>query len=318
MILTENPEGEKKQDPALEEKKETVQEQEISPGDDQNPDVTDVFSEQVVKEHVEKKSDINLADFKVDSFESNEKKDAPADQPKNTTSSTKNDAVARGAKPSTLVLVGDIMLARIGAAFSKNPKEYWRFSKEDKDDLSILAEETAREGDYSSIPSKWLLIGVLAMIILAKVMTRNNPDNQPGKKIVNSEYEIVLAQTKARAEADKDVSLLRDQVEALREQNKLLMGMLAKRKGPEDDDIAEILEETKNHKIEKHYKGYDLSKISFTERGALIDPSMAGQPGYTPEGKKMGNISKDHIDLREKWTLWREKYKREFINAEPA
>lgn len=319
--LIENPKGEETTDP--------VQEKDQSPSAEvnssENPDITEVFSDPVVKEEGEKNTEVNLDDFKIKSFgdqkKEGEKSHASAEAKKEpgagTSSETKNHAVARGAKPSTLVLFGDILLKRIGPSFSKRPKEYWQLSAEDKQDLTILVEDTIKEGDYSGIPTKWLLIGVLAMIILAKVMNRNNPDYEPSKKVETAaDYESIRAQTKARADSDKEFSLMKEQIQALTDQNKMLRDLLSEKKGNIDDDTAEIIEETKNvRKIDRIYNGYDLAKISFTERGALVDPSKAGQPGYTDEGKKMGNISKEHQDLREKWSIYREQYKRSIVNA---
>jgi hypothetical protein len=322
-LLEETPDQEQdKKDQVDPDTQDPVQENTTDIDQDPNGDITETLSEEVHEETTEKATDIDMDDFEVDSFEEpvkeqkEEKKESTsAGQGASTTPpAAKSEAVARAAKPGTIIIFADILLKRLGSTFSKRPKEYWGLSSEDKEDLTLLMSETIREGDFTNIPSKWLLIGVVALIIMAKVMNMNDPDYSPsGKKIANSEYEKIRIEAEAKAKVDKEVNVILKQVEALKEQNKTLMDLLTEMKSSKSGiDIAEIISETRNEKPEPVWNGYDLRKISFTDKGALIDPSMAGKPGYTPEGKKMGQISREHKELHKKWERWNEHFKKSY------
>lgn len=268
------------------------------------PDITETLSEEVAQSTEEKATDIKADDFIVDTFDVTEKKpDDKKPEPKKEevkAPDNKTKAVSRLAKPSTMVAFADIVLVRVGAIFSKRPREYWKLSGEDKEDLSLLLQDTINEGNFSGIPAKWLLLGVVALIILGKVLNMNNPDYQPSEK---KQVDQVKAEAELKLKYSEEMDTMRENIESLANQNKQILDLLRKGNNEFAEDV-EIISETK--KPDKLYKGYDLDKISFTPNGALVDPSKAGEKGYNDDGTKVGNISKEHKDVHRQWKVYKQ------------
>lgn len=284
--------------------------------------ITDILDEEVDITEVEQSTSINMNDFKVDSFELSTEEKNPTEEKKESKSATtppvqKNEAIARAAKPSIMVAFADIMLVRLGAAFSKKPKEYWRLSGEDKEDLTLLLGETIKEGDFTGIPSKWLLIGVVVLIIIAKVMNMNDKNYTGETKKIDTDYESIRIQAETRYKASQEFNILNDTIEALKEQNKMLVKMMKDIENKVENTNAStsqivdatIVSQQKNLKINKIFRGYDLSKIDFTRNKSLIDPSKAGEQGYTDKGKKLGRISLEQEEVYKQWVLYKNEFK---------
>lgn len=295
-------------------------------------------------EHTAAKGQVNDDDFSVDNFDipaaAEEKKPAeakPQAEPETvvrvekettkdpegktvvkevtTTEHNKHSAFVSAFKPEVAILFGNMMLERVGGVFwPDKPRSYWSLSPQDRADLAVLTRESASEGSWSGIPSKYLLMFIVLLIVGGKIYHANrptppgqgDPQNKPsdGSDPVGEakrRFDEGKSSQEAKNGPDEAVSKLNIQIKALEEQNSLLKRLLDKKveeaKAVPFEDIIEPLKTGGNI-----YKGYDLDVISFTKNGALIDPTRAGTKGFTSDGKRVGQPSKEILEL---WGVWK-------------
>lgn len=301
--------------------------------------IEDIVSEEVTEdEQKEQNQNINQDDFTASAEDlgaegpneqnENRKKTTeknPEEKPeeKKETPVDSQEAFKRQMKPKTMITFGNILLGRVGAMFSKQPKEYWKITGEDREDLEIIMDDAVAEGNFSGMNPKWMLVIVLGIILIAKIFNANKPWTPEGKVENKSEEkkeqhsekdaEKIYAETRARWDAKNNFDKVMETLEALKEQNKLLMKIIDEKIPLAAKDFDEaVKKETRKKDLEgRMYRAtngklYDLERISFTEKGALIDPDMAGQDGYTTEGKKQGIPSKNEKDLKAAWEMYQE------------
>lgn len=267
----------------------------------ETPDITQVIDEEVNKSTVQENTKVNFDDFEDAAEEPIKetvkdpvkKDDANPLQVDQDNAKSKQSAVTRLMKPGMLILFYNSVAGRTGKIINPKNPDCLKFDKKDEDDIGILLEETVKEEDWRGFPTKWLLLIIVGMIIISKIFAWNKPKEVEGTKILEIE-----------AGYKKTIDAMQQGLDEMKKQNELLMAMIEKKSG--------------NHhalsKVEgpaKIFKGYDLSKISFTDKGALIDPDMKGKKGYTDEGKKQGIPSNEEKEVKKQWMLYKEYHKEE-------
>lgn len=276
-----------------------------------SPNVKDILDEEVVKDEVIENVKVDDDDFVVDKFDDNpaepvvEKVKEKIVEPVvekakdiHVPNVEKNTVVARLFKPEIVMKTWNIIGGRVGKMVnSKNP-DCLKFDAEDTEDIGILLKETAKEEDWSAFPTKWILLFVVGLIIVGKIIMWNKPQQQ--RQVAES---VNKAPGEIPAQYEKLIAQMSDTINEVKEQNKLLRSLLDKK--VEREPIVHHIPVQKPVP-KQNYKGYDFEKISFSENGALINPEMAGQQGYTPEGKKVGFVSNEIKDVHEKWKLYQE------------
>lgn len=326
--------------------------------DPEGKNITEILAEEPEKASEQSEGPApNPDDFRIESFDIPDEKKEPgaADQPATTnageakktetiteketiknpdgseikkettivTEQNKSSTFARAFKAETAILFFDMLMVRAGGIFTPDkPREYWAMTVQDKADLSSLLKESASEEEWKGIPTKWLFITILALIIGGKIYHAKNPNvtvapgsvlpgndtpagdqKDPDKKIEN-ELNQALAVHKQN-----------EMIQELREQNQLLKGLLDKAYNDKKTDppVMTVLrnEETVSHDIADHYivNGYDLDVLQFTDKGAIFDPTKANTKGWSPTGVKLGNISQQQKEAFEAW----KKYKKEKV-----
>ncbi len=267
---------------------------------------------------------VNEDDFTLDQEDFDpEEKETKTDPKKETAPSSevpasteKSEAFKRLMKPNVILTFADMMLRRADALTPSLPKGYWGLTKLDKADLSVLIQESAEEGNWTGIPAKYLLMAVLSMIIMGKIFgmkeAKKNPQNfnieQTGRneEPVN-DYDKIRQEIKSKNYSDaKKENEQKQIIDALMEQNKLLKNMIEKLMDQQDNS-KEVKFAMHTQSKEGFFKGFDLNRISFSPNGALINPDMAGQKGYTDRGIKTGTPSQADQELRKQYELYHEK-----------
>ena len=263
---------------------------------------------------------------------------------------SKGTAFARAFNPNTVILFSDILLTRIGGIFTpERPREYWALSADDKKDLAVLMSQSASEGNWQGFPAKYLLMIVILIILGGKIVYAKKtqhafvPGERPGNNAGGSastgsagsssstpdtdkEYKRLFMMEKARHEVEMNYSSVKEEITEIRKQNEYLKQLVDKAqkdqtpgRGIQDVKFEEIrspktkMDESGDY-IFKDSTGreWNLDQISFKASGALVDPRMAGQPGYTHEGVKRGNVN--GIGQQEAILEWR-RYKKKLVNA---
>lgn len=294
--------------PSGEEKKE----QGVAPGAGAQGKITDILDEEVDTEQVEENTEINESDFTVTSFEV-EKEEPKQIEVKQTQEPEKNNtpevsqarqkAVSRLFKADTFLLLANNMLGKAGKAFKPNNPDFLKFTKPDREDLGIILNDTAKEENWAAFPAKYLLIFFLILHLTICIRNRNkqpgSEENQGaglGAGQDQSALDRVLLQMKEMQETSNK------HIAELREQNALLKGLLDKKV---ERDQGRSKKPTKEAP-ERYYKGIDLEGVQFTEAGARIFPEMAGKPGYSKNGVRMGTPPHSEKDLFFVWKRYQE------------
>lgn len=286
-------------------------------------DITQVIDEEVVISDVEENTNIVENDFEDAVDESDnvtvetDKKDPVKTDPapkgtkdnplrqEDPDAKNKQGAITRLMKPGVVMHVFNSFAGRTGKLINKNNPDFLKFDREDKEDIEILLTETVAEENWTGFPTKYLLLGMVALILVAKIFSWNKV---PTAKIENTGTSESGDHDKKLQQLMQNFEKLEAQQKLIQEQNDLLRALLDKQISGKS-----IGQKTSNESgpPSKMYKGYDLSKISFTEKGAIIDPAKAGQQGYTDQGKKQGIPSKEEQDVKKQWHLYQK-----FINHE--
>ncbi len=269
-------------------------------------DLSDILSEKIRVEKKVESQEVNADDFTSDfkdkpaAAAKDEKKDNPvAKEEIKDKEAEKNAAATRLFQPDVVLQTYNAFTGRIGAVVNKKNPDCLKFDDEDTKDIGILLKNTAEEEGWSRFPTKWLLIFLVAVILVGKILMWNKP-KQVEAAANNNLQQANQEQAAAPAGQDKLIEQMNANMNELREQNRLMQALLDKKidESPKNNfkaaDVAP----------EQMYKGYDLEKISFTEKGALVDPDKAGQKGYTDDGKKVGLISHADKDVHRQWKLY--------------
>lgn len=282
-------------------------------------DVTQTIDEEVIVTDVKQNNTVNQTDFedavdedpvvKVTEEKKAEvkKEDPPVGSKDNPLAHGEKDAkdkqgaVTRLMKPDVLMHTLNSGLRRTGKLINEKNPDFLVFDKEDKEDIGILLTETVAEENWKGTPTKWLLIIMVGLVLIGKIFSWNKP------KAIAVEAKNTESENKLLLQMQQNFEKLEAQQKLLTEQNDMLRALLDK----QISGKAPLHTVEKNTGMPKIYKGYDLSKISFTENGALIDPSKAGQKGYTDQGKKQGIPSDEIKDVKKQWQLYNEYYKEE-------
>jgi len=289
-------------------KPEDIEEEAIKDAEviDENANVKELLDEDVEQNDVEENTDINTDDFEVDNFHEaknngKDKKDntktagnpSPNPNPEPVRDERKNAAVARLMKPKVIIGVYNSVAGRIGKMVNKTNPDCLRFENEDVDDLGILMEETVKEENWSGVPTKWLLLIVVAVILVGKIMMWSKPKEIKNAGIINPGNN----NNATPPGIEKMMESMNKNIQELQEQNKLLRSLLDKKVSTD---------KVPDKKPQRFFKNYDLNKISFTKNGAIIDPSKAGKKGYTDAGAKMGIPSYEEKEVYEYWKIYRQ------------
>lgn len=288
------------------------------PGAPAGNDYSSVLLEDVETENVEENKEINQNDFVVESLDidpakEEEKKnveikpdvkpepETKKDAPVNT---QRNAAVTRLMKPQLMMTFTNMLLGRAGAIIKPDNPDFLKLNKPDREDLGVIMGDAVQEGNWGGVPAKWLLLGLVILIIAGKIWNRNKKadtiETEEKKEIASGAASADIQKLIARF--DEHQKETRGYIDELKEQNRFLKELLDKKlergmlkEKPGDADHQE-----------RFYKGHDLSKIEFTEKGAFIDPSKAGKKGYSPRGAKMGIPSEEEKDLYFAWKRYQE------------
>ncbi len=312
-----------------------------------NNEFNSVLDEEVnEQENIKENKDIDEDDFRTDSFDNPSKPIEEKKAPENKENEAKNEnnnteqteggqpntepgkegAVKRLMKPGVLMAFADTMLVRAGSLVNKEQHpDHWRFNKQDKADLQIILGETIEEEKWSGIRSLYLLIIVLALIVWTKWQGRNDPykPNQveqttPEKKDFNK----IVAETKSHENKNADfgewksyMETMKKNMEELQKQNAYLKEVIETKlfnaNGVQSADQIRQAAELKNKMYGKaegtFFKGYDLSKITFTKNGAIVDASKIGTDGWTDRGVKNGRPTPEDKEVKEQWEIYQAK-----------
>lgn len=255
--------------------------------------------------------------------------------------SEKSAAAARLFNPNTSLLMFDIFLTRVGGVFTpERPREYWALTPQDKKDLATLATESAKEGDWAGIPSKWLLMGALALMIGGKVVYAKKleykfvpgekdgdpkapagsggSENSSSNQVSDSDYKSLFTREKAKYEAEMGFKNNSDEIKELRKQNEYLFQLIEKAKnnkspggGISDADFTEVPTPVEKKPVfneagdymfkDSQGRKWNLDKMRFTEKDAILDETKAGLSGYANSGIKLGNISAGQHEAAAEW-----------------
>lgn len=246
-----------------------------------------------------------------------------------TTQTTGLNAVkAKSVKPNMMFIMWDMFVPKIGGAFAKDtPKEHWKLDPADKADLSVLITESASEGNWSGIATKWFLLLAVAAIIIVKVRTFKD-----GKKIAedttskSKTLEEIYIEMKAAEESKKNSFNYEETIQRLETQNKLLQDMITDLSNGKKHEKSMYQETITNIEVESKiiqeanqilknkvpegsniYEGYNLDEILFTHNGGFVDKDKAGQKGYNYKGVKIGKPSDLMKNLFEQWKIFHNK-----------
>lgn len=287
-------------------------------------DFSYVLDEEVNETIVEENTDVNESDFAVENFEVKDKDEKIEDPEKKTVrkdpdpapeekkdppltqkEQEKQGAVVRLAKPTLLISFSNIMLGRLGAIVKPSNPDFLKLNKPDRDDMGIILGDAVAEGKWTGIPAKWLLIGLAILILAGKIWNRNKPAKIESE-VKNESAASSPAYDKILAEFQDFRKTTEAHISELKEQNNLLKGLLDKK-----------VDRTKTAQVEDDkrpfmYKGVDLTKISFTEKGARIYPEKAGEKGYSAGGAKMGIPSQEDKELWFAWKQYKENIEEDF------
>jgi hypothetical protein len=261
--------------------------------------ISDIIIEEVVRENVEENTNVNLDDFE----DTQDVTDTPVDEPKPAKEPEptppvndpppnldhpKNKAVSKLMNTNTIITFYNVVAGRAGKMFNKKNPDCLKFDDEDKEDVGLLLKATVEEENWAGVPAKWLLLMVIVVLVVGKIFAWNTPAGQKNLSNPEADKKIGELETKLLAIEQKHTETLQ-LVATLQEQNQLLKNLLDKKTGNAPAPA-------------KYFRGFDLSNPAmFTKNGALIDPSKAGQKGYTDEGKKMGYISQSDREIFAKW-----------------
>lgn len=196
-------------------------------------------------------------------------------------SDQKSGAFSRAFNGGTLILFADILMRKIGGiANPSRPSEYWQISPQDKADFTTLLNATAQEENWSAVPSKYLLLFCILIMLGGKIMYAKKTEYEfvPGEKAgdpkaggsgggdggkgkkeitdqADQDYKALYTRARAEYEADMGYKSTNDQITALKQQNDLLMKVLEKAKndqraggGISDAEFEEIKTEHNNDK----------------------------------------------------------------------
>lgn len=280
-----------------------------------NDDLEDVLSEEIKIEAPVTTNEVNEDDFITDFSDSpgnaavENKKDETKETAKEkrivqpVSEEEKNKAATRLFRPEVVLQTYNAFTGRIGKVINKKNPDCLKFDNEDMSDIGILLKNTAEEEGWSSFPTKWLLIFLVAIILVGKIIMWNKPPahlQQQQQQVQNIQAPAEQQQQQVAFKPDpgqeKIISELQENIQMLQQQNKLMQDII-------DKKLEDRKSETSSPGAapNRMYKNYDLEKISFTENGALIDISKIGQKGYSPLGKKYGIISHEMQDVHKQW-----------------
>lgn len=296
--------------------------------------IKNILAEEVDTEDVEENKEVNPEHFQVASFDipedKTENKDGggagpvPPDPEKKEEVKTeakeekkpviteqgaqdKQGAVVRLMKPEVMMSFANILLGRLGAIWKPNNPDFLKFDGADRKDLSIILGESIKEGNWGGIGAKWLLIGLVTIIIAGKIWNRNKPaagevEGEQKQEISSSTKESPAGLDKILAKFEEMQRQTQDHITELRQQNEFLKGLLDKKveRGREEASAGS------QDKDPRYYKGIDLETVQFTDKGSRIYPDKAGQKGYGKEGAKMGTPSQEDKELYFAWKRYKD------------
>lgn len=317
-----------------------------TPDPEQGDDLTRLVSEEVSTTDIDQETaTINAEDFSLDKDEDTAqqppateqgKKEEPAPEPKTEPASNKKDpekpetkkdqAMKRLFNTKTVILFYNTIARRVGQVAKQEYPEILTLSSDDQDDFSALLSSAAEEEGWSSVPAKYLLLGVIFMKGFEIYFIWNKPHlwpknieqkakNDAEKASNEREQKAAEYREKARAEAEYNVSemkeTLRRQEETIRLQTEQISDLLKQFKNPEPGKAPATTVVEYEEIPDRIYRGFDMKVISFRENGTLIDPTKAGEPGFTDKGVRNGKRPKSDDELHDHWNKYYKYYKKE-------
>lgn len=282
---------------------------------DNKKKLLNIIDEEVVRNDVEQNTKINNSDFGdpglADKKEADPEKDieeeedpAPAEAPKKPAPAVviddpKNRAVSRLMNTNTILTFYNVVAGRIGKTVNEKNPDCLKFDGEDTEDIGIILKDTVEEENWSRFPSKWMLLIVVVLIVIGKIFSWNK---KPVVKTLGAggdplDLDDIKKQLAGMQEQFNQVS---QTLAAFKEQNDLLKTIL-------DKNLLSAGDTKKTITKPGIYKGHDLSNPNlFTQNGAIIDHTKAGEKGYTKNGAKMGIPSAEENDIYKHWKYYQE------------
>ena len=227
-----------------------------------------------------------------------------------------NEVKAKSVKPNMMFIMWDLFVPKIGGAIAKDtPKEHWKLDPADKADLSTLITESAKEGDWKGVPTKWFLLLAIAAIIIVKVRTyKDKKIEAEGETATNGKtktLEQTYAEMKAAEDSKLGVAKYEETIQRLEKQNNKLQrmfdefektGSLKKSDYYEEikaEDIQTangLVDEAKkiinpNVHVSNIFEDFNLDEIKFSFNGGFVELDKAGTKGYNDKGVKLGQPS---------------------------
>lgn len=228
-----------------------------------------------------------------------------------------NEVKAKSVKPNMMFIMWDLFVPKIGGALAKDtPKEHWKLDPADKADLSTLITESAKEGDWKGVPTKWFLLLAIAAIIIVKVRTYKDKKIESEGESANNGKTKTLEQTYAEMKAIEDAKLgvakYEETIQRLEKQNNKLQRMFDEWEKTGTLKKSDYYEEIKAEDLEKAnglvseakkiintnpselsniYEDFNLDEIKFSFNGGFVELDKAGTKGYNDKGVKLGQPS---------------------------
>lgn len=274
------------------------------------PKLTDIIDEEIDRIEVEENKSINKDDF-LDTdppagdpdAETDEDPEAAGSPPAKTDKPAavdvpKNKAISNLMNTGTIITFYNVMAGRTGRIINSNNPDCLKLDAEDSEDLGVILKSTVEEENWSRFPTKYMLLIVVALIVIGKIFSWNKPAAKISAAAGSSagDPEALRQLNDKLAGMERKFGELATTLDAVQKQNILLQGLLDKATGKRSGQPPV-----------SRYKGHDLSNPNlFSENGALIDPSKAGQKGYSSSGKKMGIPSAEEADIYERWKAYQE------------